>query len=173
MYRPDSSGIGSLRSRFTNDSLETASGPKVIVMCFDRLERDLDNALTSIANEDHDATNSLLRHAQDLIGEMVAMLDVDAWEHAPALLSVYDYLLRRLAQANALKDAAAVREARHLISELGEGFRGAAETVAAAPTTGATHSATHATANPATEHTAPLSFDAAGGVERPRLSVRA
>ncbi len=168
MYNSDSFASGSLRSRFTDDSLETASGPKVIVMCFDRLERDLDNALCSIENEDHDATNSLLRHAQDLIAEMVAMLDVTAWEHAPALLSVYDYLLRRLAQANVLKDAAAVREARHLISEIGEGFRGAAEIVVAASATVETPATAHPIDQPA-----PSPFGAAAIAERPRLSVRA
>ncbi|WP_420452517.1 flagellar export chaperone FliS [Ilumatobacter sp.] len=153
MYPSAAHPTASLRSRFTHDSLETASGAQVIVLCFDRLDRDLENALGSIAAGQHDATNTVLRHAQDLIGEMVAMLDVDAWEHAPGLLSIYDYLLRLLATANVRKDTEAVVEARTLLAELGEGFRGAAARNAIAPSPPVR-----------TEPT---------DTERPRLSVRA
>ena len=168
MYSSDSSRAGDLRSRFTDGSIETASSERVIVMCFDRLDRDLDNALTSIAAEDHDTTNSKLCHAQDLIAELVAMLDVDVWEHATALLSVYDYLLRRLAQANVLKDAAAVREARHLISEIGSAFRAAAETISATPATQVTPTEANLHTNPK-----PTPFGTSQGAERARISVQA
>ena len=58
------------------------------------------------------------------------MLDVDAWEHAPALLAVYDYVLRLLATANLMKAGELVAEAQHLLAEIGDAFRTAA---AAAP----------------------------------------
>ena len=32
----------SLRGRFTQEGLTTASGPKIVVMCYDRIDRDLD-----------------------------------------------------------------------------------------------------------------------------------
>ena len=127
------------------------------MMCFERLERDLDTALLAIDDGNHELTNSNLRHAQDLLSEMASMVDVDAWEHAPALLSVYDYLLRRLAHANMFKDAAGVVESRRLVGELGDSFRAAAAEVAATP---------------AAPPPRPAGFvdDAA---DRPRLSVRA
>jgi len=113
------------RDRFATGSVETVSGPRIVIMCFDRLDRDLAAAHAAIQRGDHFETNLALGHAQDLIGEMAAMLDVDAWEHAPALLSVYDYLLRLLAVANVSKDAGRVAEAQQIVAELGEGFRAA------------------------------------------------
>ena len=56
------------------------------------------------------------------------MLDTARWEHAGALLSVYDYLLRRMALANATKNAATVREVQGIVGELGSAFRTAAQT---------------------------------------------
>jgi flagellar secretion chaperone FliS len=168
MYSSDSLvsfSAGAQRSRFTDGSLETASGGQVIVMCFDRLDRDLDGALIAIDATDHETTNSLLRHAQDLLSEMVGMLDVEAWEHAPALLSVYDYLLRRLAQANMFKDAAAVSEARHLIGEIGDAFRtAAAESLRTQPPA-------QSPAQSPAQMGGGFGTELAG--DRPRLSVRA
>lgn len=171
MYSPDSFSAGSQRSRFADGAIDTASGSQVVVMCFDRLERDLDGALAALEATEHEQTNALLRHAQDLLAEMVAMLDLDAWDNAVALLSVYDYLLRRLAQANTFKDAAAVREARHLIGEIGDGFRGAAAELAATPQA----TTPHAIAPTAQHSVRPAAAEGfgAGAAERPRLSVRA
>jgi flagellar protein FliS len=113
------------RDRFATGSVETVSGPRIVVMCFDRLDRDLAAAQAAIERGDHFETNAALGHAQDLLGEMAAMLDVDAWEHAPALLSVYDYLLRLLAVANVTKHGGRVAEAQRIVAEIGEAFRAA------------------------------------------------
>lgn len=126
MYHPDN-----LRNRF-DGGLDTMSGPQIVTMCFERLRRDLDTADAAIAASEHYDANVALGHAQDLIGEMATMLDVDAWEHAPSLLAVYDYLLRVLALANMRKDPALVREARAIIIELGEAFAAAAASQQAA-----------------------------------------
>lgn len=125
MYRP-SPNASPAHNPFASDGLATASNSKILVMCFDRLDRDMAMALTAMAAGDHFATNELLHHAQDLLGGVVEMLDVDAWEHAESLLALYDYVLRLLAKANVLKAEALVVEARRIIGELGEAFRTAA-----------------------------------------------
>jgi flagellar secretion chaperone FliS len=117
------------RSRFSAGNLEGASGPRIIAMCFDRLDRDLAAALASIERRDHYETNSTLGHAQDLISELATMLDTGAWEHAGSLLAIYDYLLRILAVANAKKDAAMVQEAARHITEIGTAFREAERSI--------------------------------------------
>ncbi|MEM9041889.1 MAG: flagellar export chaperone FliS [Actinomycetota bacterium] len=114
------------RSAFTDGDLDTASPSVVLVRCFDRLDVDLAGALESIATADHETTNRLLGHAQDLVGELATWLDVEAWEHAPALLSIYDYVLRVLAAANVHKDPGPVKEAQRILSEIGDSFRTAA-----------------------------------------------
>jgi len=120
MYSADAA-----RNRFNAVSFEGVSGPRIVVMCFDRLERDLTTAVAAIERSDHYEANSALGHAQDLIGELAGMLDTAAWEHAGSLLSIYDYLLRLLAVANMKKDQAKVREALRHIGELAEAFRSA------------------------------------------------
>lgn len=125
----DDPALSALRHRFATDDLATASGPRIVTMCFDRLDRDLAAARSAIERTDHYETNAALAHAQDLLAELVGMLDVTAWEHATALASVYDYLLRLLAAANVAKSAALVAEAQRLVAELGGAFREASAAV--------------------------------------------
>lgn len=130
MYQTSQSTLP-YRDRFAADGVETASNARILVMCYDRLDRDLAAAREAIVANEHFAANAALGHAQDLLGEMATMLDVKAWEHAPALLSIYDYLLRLLAVANMHKAESLVAEAQHLIGELGEAVRGAAAATSA------------------------------------------
>lgn len=121
------------KQRFSAGNLDGASGPRIIVMCFDRLERDLSTAITAIERSDHYETNQQLGHAQDLLTEMALMLDTGAWEHAGSLMAIYDYLLRLLAVANAKKDVAMVREAMRHLTEIGAAFREAERGLVAVP----------------------------------------
>ena len=119
-----------LRQQFTDSALETASGPRIVVMCYDRLDRDLGEAVDALGASDFYRAHIALCHAQDLVSELLLMLDRDAWEHAGALASIYDYVLRQLAAANISKSATLATEARHLLAQLGESFRTAATMVA-------------------------------------------
>lgn len=121
------------RAAFSDGDLSTASPARVLIKCFDRLDADLDRALAAIEGNDHEATNAQLSHAQDLLGEVAGMLDVGAWVHAAALLSVYDYILRLLAFGNMRKEPAPIAEARRLLSEIGAGFRQAATEIESRP----------------------------------------
>ena len=78
----------SLRERFTSGSLDTASGPRVVVMAYERLDRDIAGALSALADGDLGKAHELLCHAQDLVHELNGMLDVDAWEHGPSLAAI-------------------------------------------------------------------------------------
>ncbi|MCU1361295.1 MAG: fliS, partial [Ilumatobacteraceae bacterium] len=90
----------SLRSRFTDGGLDTASGPKVIQLCYERLDRDIDGALSAMARRDISGAHETLCHAQDIVCELLCMLDLDRWEHAGSLASIYRYVLELLTQAN-------------------------------------------------------------------------
>jgi flagellar protein FliS len=136
----------SLRARFTDGGLDTASGPKIIQLCYERLDRDLEAALAAIERHDISGAHETLCHAQDIVHELLCMLDVDRWEHAASLASIYRYVLGLLTQANVKKVAGPAAEARTLLNELGDAFRvgaaGLVEPVAA--------SAQHAFARSAT-----------------------
>lgn len=133
MNRPDTFAAQQLRSAFADGDLATASPAVVLVRCFDRLDADFDTAIDAIELGHIEIANRSLGHAQDLVGELATMLDLDAWEHAASLLSIYDYVLRLLAAANMKKDAGPVVECKRLLSEIGTAFR----TAAATPTAGA------------------------------------
>ena len=122
-----------LRERFTTGGLDTASGPRIVVLAYDRLDRDIAGALSAIADGNLAAVHELLCHAQELVHELNGMLDVDAWEHGPSLAAIYRYVLVRLTEANMTKRAAPATEARKLLAELGDSFRQAAVSTSASP----------------------------------------
>jgi flagellar protein FliS len=122
-----------LRSRFTDGALATASGPKVIQLCYERLDRDLDTALAAIGAHDVPGAHAALIHAQDLVHELLCMLDLDRWEHARTLASIYRYVLELLTEANVRKRPEPAHEARSLLAELGEAFRHGASAVVPEP----------------------------------------
>lgn len=134
MYASHSTTQHTARHQYASDRLATASNATIVCLCFERLDRDLAVAIAAMDEPDHFTANAALGHAQDLLGELAAMLDTDAWEHAGTLLSVYDYVLRLLARANVLKAPALAIEGRRLLAELGEAFADAAR-AAVEPTT--------------------------------------
>lgn len=119
-----------LRARFTDGALSTASGPRVVVMAYDRLDRDLAGAIAAIEAKDIFTSHELLVHAQDIVHELLCMLDLDAWEHASTLAAIYGYVGELLTRANVTKTAGPVAEAKRLLGELGGAFRQAATQVA-------------------------------------------
>lgn len=133
MYATSSTANRTARHQYTSDRLDTASNATILCLCFERLDRDLAVAVAAMEEQDHFAANEALGHAQDLVGELAAMLDPSLWEHASSLLSIYDYVLRLLARANILKAPSLAGEARRLLAEIGEAFTEAARTTHAAP----------------------------------------
>ncbi len=121
-----------LRDRFTDGGLTTASAPKIIVLCYDRLDRDIAGAIEAIEARQVERAHELLCHAQDLVHELRCMLDLDAWVHAGALSSIYRYVFDLLTAANVKKSAAEAATARRLLGEIGDAFRQAAASAAAA-----------------------------------------
>lgn len=136
------------RAQFASDGLETASNARILTLCFDRLDRDLLHARAGLERGDHFATNDALGHAQDLLGELAGMLDVQAWEHAGSLLALYDYLLRLLQTANVHKAVGLVAEAQRLITEIGDAFRSAAVVAVPSVLPKAARGSDHADAEP-------------------------
>lgn len=112
-----------LAGRFTEDGLTTASGPRIVVMCFDRLDRDLSEAIGALDASETARAHELLCHAQDIVHELLCMLDLHRWEHAASLASIYRYVMELLTRANVAKRTAEAAEARGLLAELGDAFR--------------------------------------------------
>jgi|688.fasta_scaffold251774_2 flagellar protein FliS len=129
--------VQSARDRFVSGALATASGSKVIEMAYDRLDRDLSNALAAIEARQVEPAHTALTHAQDLVNELLMMLDTTAWEHAPSLASIYRYVIELLTFANMKKSPIEVQQARFLLGELGAAFAQAAGQASPASTAAA------------------------------------
>jgi flagellar protein FliS len=103
-------------SAYKENAVSTASPARVVVMAYERLVLDLERALACF--EAKLPASSHLLHAQDLILALQSNLNVDAWEGAKRLSSLYTYIYGELVAANILKDAHKVRGCLKLMSPL-------------------------------------------------------
>jgi flagellar protein FliS len=115
-----------LRARYIGDSVSTASPGRLLVMLYERLVLDLAQAEGALHSRDREATNRHLVHAQDIIMELRATLDLTAWEGAGRLANIYTFLLSELMAANVTADAARVTACRELVEPLLDAWRQAA-----------------------------------------------
>jgi flagellar protein FliS len=115
-----------LRDRYLQDSINTATPGKLLVMLYDRLVMDLVQGEEGLRVGDREQANERITHAQEIILELRATLDVDAWAGAAGLASLYGFLLTELIQANIKRDADKVATCRGLVEPLRDAWREAA-----------------------------------------------
>src|SRR5690606_16360385 len=90
------------RRHYTTEAAAAPSSERLVVLLYERLLRDLDEAAAALANGTP-AHESLL-HAQDIVSALEAALDPDAWAGANGMASLYDHLHRQLIAANLERD---------------------------------------------------------------------
>jgi len=117
------------RSRYARDSVTTASPARLLVMLYDRLVRDLVTAERALAEPGGapagDARDALL-HAQEIVLELRASLDLDAWDGAAGLADLYAFLHGELVAANVDRDVTRITPCRQIAEELRDAWRQAA-----------------------------------------------
>jgi flagellar protein FliS len=118
-----------LRDRYVGDSIATASPARLVTMLYDRMMRDMGGAETAILAGDYESANSQLTHAQEIVMELRAALEVDKWSGGPALASLYAYLLTELISANVHKDAKKVATCRTIVEPLHDAWHRAANMI--------------------------------------------
>ena len=121
-----------LRDRYLQDTINTASPAKLLIMLYDRLILDLGHGEEAIRNGDRELGSAKVMHAQEIILELRATLDTDAWAGAAGLASLYGFLLTELIQANVGRDADQVAACRGLVEPLRDAWREAAAAAAGA-----------------------------------------
>lgn len=124
------STAASLRARYLNDAVTTASPARLLVMLYDKLVLDLNQAEEALRSGDRQFASGRLIHAQEIVTELVSSLDVDAWDGGKALAALYLYLNTQLVQANVTADADRVAACRAHVEPLRDAWRTAAEQVA-------------------------------------------
>ncbi|MBN1174126.1 MAG: flagellar export chaperone FliS [Micromonosporaceae bacterium] len=109
--------------RYLRDAVMTASPGKLLVMLYERLVRDLTQGEEALRSGERSEGSRHLTHAQDIIIELRASLDLEGWDGAPRLASIYTFLLTELIAANVQADADRVASCRELVAPLLETWR--------------------------------------------------
>ena len=117
-----------LRRRYQADAVTTASPSRLIVMLYDRLVKDLFAAQAAIGSADIPAAHHALLHSQEIVAELAGSLDVEQWEEARSLASLYEYLAFTLVRANLAKSQAYVLDCIEVVEPLRDAFATAAQT---------------------------------------------
>jgi flagellar protein FliS len=122
----------SATAAYADAARTTASPERLLCMVYDRLLLDLERAADAL--ERSASAHEHLRHAQDIVHELLVTLDHEAWDGAGRLASIYVYLHTKLVEANVRRDLGLVAECRSLVAPLRDAWHAAAERAAAAPT---------------------------------------
>lgn len=107
-----------LRNRYAREAVTTASPAQLVVMLYDRLLKDLAAADAGLGANDIAATHNALVHAQEIVRELNASLDVSVWKEGESLRALYEWVLEELMNANFDKDAQRVANAREVLQPL-------------------------------------------------------
>jgi len=121
----------SLRARYMGDTVATASPQQLLVMLYDRLALDLERAEEALVAGNKDVSHAQLLHAQEIVLELRASLQVDLWEGGPRLAALYTWVLGELMKANLKGDVRRVRDCRKVVEPLRDAWREAALSLAA------------------------------------------
>jgi len=87
--------------QYQKSSIETASREQILIMLYDGAIQFLNKARVAMQNKEHEAIHNNLIGAQNIIQEFINSMDREiAPQLAENLISLYEYFIRRLVQAN-------------------------------------------------------------------------
>ena len=108
---------------YQKNSVNTASKEKLLLMLYDGLVKFIRQGIAGIEEKDIQKSNTNLVKAQSIILEFMGTLNMEVGgEMAKSLTLLYDYMHRRLVEANIKKDTEIAREVLGFAEELKETF---------------------------------------------------
>ncbi|MBI2245727.1 MAG: flagellar export chaperone FliS [Nocardioides sp.] len=114
------------REAYLAATVATASPQQLLVMLYERLAVDLQRASDALRNGEPSKAHEPLLHAQEIVLELNASLDVSAWDGASNLAALYDYLHSELVKANIGKNLRVTDFCLDIVSTLRDTWRDAA-----------------------------------------------
>lgn len=124
---------------YRRQQVETASQGQLIVMLYDAGLRNCRVAQDHLSRGERDQAARHLLRAQDIIAELMASLNLEAGgEIGVRLLRLYEYMYRRLVEANVRKDPTPAKEVEGLLAGLRDAW---ARVATASPSPTATSTA--------------------------------
>lgn len=113
------------RNRYNADGAGVVPQNRLLVMLYDRLVLDLEQADAALVERSIEVVNDKLLHAQAIILELHSALDIDAWDGSEGLASLYVWLNEQLLEANVKKDARGIRNSLRVVRQLRDAWRDA------------------------------------------------
>ncbi|EPY6470934.1 flagellar export chaperone FliS [Clostridium sporogenes] len=104
---------------YKNNSVNFASKDQLLLMLVDGAVKFSKIARQAMIDKDISKVHQNLVKTQDIFYELMATLDVDqAGQWGQQLMSIYEFIVRRLGEANIKKDVAIIDEVIPLIEEV-------------------------------------------------------
>ncbi|KAA5804423.1 flagellar export chaperone FliS [Thermoanaerobacterium thermosaccharolyticum] len=102
---------------YKRNSIMTASPEELVMMLYNGIIRFVNEAKQAIDDKNIERAHNSITRAQDIVLELMSTLDMQ-YDISKNLYSIYDYISRRLIEANLKKDKVALDEVESLISDL-------------------------------------------------------
>lgn len=98
--------------------VQTLPQEKLVLMLYDGALKFIEQAREALQAKRYEETNYNLSRAQDIINELQVTLNLEVGAVAHNLYALYDFMYRRLIEANVKKSTMAMDEVRSLLSDL-------------------------------------------------------
>ena len=136
------SQLTAARARYASDAAQTVSPARLLTMLYDRLAADLLAGEEAMLRGDVAGAGDALTHAQDILLELHATLDVAAWPEGESLARLYLWMVTELMNARLKNQPGMVADCRQLVLPLRDAWHEAAGTAMTAGGTAATPATT-------------------------------
>ena len=111
---------------YQSNAVTTASPGELTLMLYNGCLRFMKAARTAIEIKDIEEKNENLIKAQNIISELRVTLNMDL-EVSNNLMAMYEYIMRRLIEANVKNDTAILDEAAELVTDLRDTWKQAVQ----------------------------------------------
>jgi flagellar secretion chaperone FliS len=102
--------------QYQTNSVNTASPGELTVMLYNGCLKFIHLAKKAIEDKNIEIKNTNIQKAQNIVSELMVTLDIDS-QVSKNMLSLYDYLNRRLMEANVKNDISILEEVEEFVVE--------------------------------------------------------
>jgi flagellar secretion chaperone FliS len=122
---------GLAQARYASDTAATVSAGRLLTLLYDRLVADLGAAQEAMLREDWATSGQRIANASEILLELHATLDVEAWPDGDGLARLYLWIVNELMRARLARSAQRVADCHDLVVPLRDAWHQAGEQLSA------------------------------------------
>lgn len=115
--------------QYKKTQVDTANQGKLIVMLYDGAIKFLNRAIELMPEKKIEEIHKNIVKVQEIVGELMTSLNMEAGDISNNLLSIYMYIHKRLTEANIKKEVEPLEEVKKYLVELRDAWEEAAKKV--------------------------------------------